>query len=141
MIDIVRLVSPDQLTRVADDVFDEAVELKYLKPFLECPRHVMFLAMDEDLVVGMISGVEYFHPDKAPQLWINEVGVDTAHRRKGIGRKLSIAMIAEAECRKCTYAWLGTEPDNKAANALYNSVPNVEPAQSFVLYEWDLLED
>lgn len=141
MTDIVKLTHKDQLARVADEVFDYAVKTEHLSPFLACPRHVMFLAVDAGLVVGMISGVEYFHPDKAPQLWINEVGVDTAYRRRGIGKALSEAMIEEAESRNCTYAWLGTEPDNTAANALYRSVPEGDPAEAFVLYGWDLEDD
>lgn len=138
---IVRLRQPEQLERIASDVFDGPVKQEYLEPFLRCPRHVMFLAVEKGLVVGMISGVEYFHPDKAPQLFINEVGVGSAYRRCGIGKSLSLAMIEEAEFRKCTYAWLGTEPDNISANKLYRSIPDGDPAEEFVLYAWDLEED
>jgi len=139
--EIVRLQRPEQLERIAADVFDGPVKQEFLTPFLTCPRHVMFLAIEQGLVVGMISGVEYFHPDKAPQLFINEVGVGLAYRRRGLGKSLSLAMIEEAEFRKCTYVWLGTEPDNISANKLYSSIPNGDPAEEFVLYGWDLEED
>ena len=129
------------LDRVAPDVFDEPVRREYLNMFLADPRHVMFVAVDTEIVVGMVSGVEYFHPDKSPQLWINEVGVAPAYRRRGIGRRLTEAMIAEAERRGCTYAWLGTDIKNVPAQRCFESTADVEAPQSFLLYEWGLQED
>jgi len=101
----------------------------------------MFLAIDGKTVVGMASSVEYFHPDKAPQLWINEVGVTMTHRRQGIGRRLVEALILEAEERGCTYAWLGTDADNVSGKACFGSVPDGEEPQPFLLYEWDLEDE
>jgi hypothetical protein len=43
--------------------------------FLSDPRHHLAVAIDEGWVVGMASAVHYVHPDKAPQLFINEVAV------------------------------------------------------------------
>ena len=31
--------------------------------------------MDEEQIVGFASAVHYVHPDKPPELWINEMGV------------------------------------------------------------------
>lgn len=138
--DIRRLTdeSRDLLRRVAEDVFDEPIQPAFLDAFLACPRHVMFLAVANGEVVGMASGVEYFHPDKPPQLWINEVGVAPAHRRRGVGRALTRALIDEAERRGCSYAWLGTAEDNVAGRACFASVPGAEEPQPFWLFGWDL---
>lgn len=68
------------LDALAPDVFDHPVDPTQLKNFIGDPRHVMMLAVEDGLVVGMASAVEYFHPDKQPQLWINEVGVSPAYR-------------------------------------------------------------
>ena len=64
------------LDNVAPDVFDNAVDTRWTREFLDDPRHHMIVALDGDLVVGMVSGVHYVHPDKAPAMWINELGVD-----------------------------------------------------------------
>lgn len=130
----------DLLAAVAPDVFDHDINPYYLKRFLDDPRHVLVVAKDSHAVVGMASAVEYFHPDKPPQLWINEIGVASTHRRRGIGRELIRAMIKIAEDRQCIYAWLGTDADNVAGQACFASVPNVEKPQPFILYEWDLVD-
>ena len=54
--------------------------------FLADSRHHLAVAVDEGRVVGMASAVHYVHPDKPPELWINEVGVAPTHRGLGIGR-------------------------------------------------------
>jgi aminoglycoside 6'-N-acetyltransferase I len=126
------------LARVGPDVFDNPIDARQLRAFLDDERHILFVALDNEVVVGMASAVEYFHPDKQPQLWINEVGVASTHRRKGIGRRLVEELLNTAKERGCVFAWLGTDVDNKAAQACFGSVPDVEEPQSFLLYEWDL---
>ena len=120
------------------EVFDNAIDPAQLKAFLDDPRHVLFVAIVEGAVVGMASGVEYFHPDKQPQMWINEVGVADEFQRQGIGRELVNTLVTEAKSRGCDCAWLGTETDNDAANACYRNVSGGKPAEPFLLYEWPL---
>jgi ribosomal protein S18 acetylase RimI-like enzyme len=128
------------LTHIAPEVFDHAIHPEYLAAFVSDPRHLMFLAIEQELVVGMISGVEYFHPDKPSQMWINEVGVAATHRRRGLGGRLLVALVDAARRRGCAYAWLGTEQSNVVAQACFRSVPGGKTAQPFLLYEWDLEE-
>jgi len=140
MVEIVELTSETSqlLNNIAPDVFDEDVRSDYLEAFLTCPRHKMLLAVTDGRVVGMASSVEYFHPDKPPQMWINEVGTASTHRRQGIGRRLTQALVEDAQARGCVYAWLGTDEDNSVAQACFDTVPEGEPKQAFFLYEWDL---
>ena len=98
----------------------------------------MVVAVDNATVIGMASAVEYFHPDKQPQLWINEVGVASTHRNQGIGRRMVQALLQAATERGCTFAWLGTDIDNEAAQACFRSVAEAEKPQPFLLYEWSL---
>jgi ribosomal protein S18 acetylase RimI-like enzyme len=84
------------IDQVTLDVFDNPVNSKHLADFLDDPRHIMVVALEDGLVVGMASGAEYFHPDKPPQLWINEVGVSPAYQRRGIGRRLMGALVEAA---------------------------------------------
>ena len=125
------------LNRIADDVFDGPIDQQQLAAFVTDPRHLMMLAVEDDTVIGMASGVEYFHPDKPPQMWINEVGVASAHRRRGIGRALTASLVQEAKTRGCVYAWLGTDQDNEAGQACFGSVPGVDSPRPFLLFEWD----
>jgi aminoglycoside 6'-N-acetyltransferase I len=137
----VRLLGPEDaavLDRVAANVFDHAIRADSRDAFLSCPRHVLIVALDGDLVVGMATGVEYIHPDKAPQFWINEVGVSPEYQRRGIGRRLVRALMTEAKRRGCSETWLGTEVDNVPARACYDRVPGGHKPEPFVMYAWDL---
>ncbi|HEY7769742.1 GNAT family N-acetyltransferase [Longimicrobium sp.] len=136
-----RLLEPgdaDVLGRVADGVFDYAVDPRWTTEFLTDRRHHMIVARDEGVVVGMISAVDYVHPDKAPQLWINEVGVAPSHQRRGIARRLMEAMLKHGRTIGCTEAWLGTEETNVAARGLYEGVG--ARGEPFVLYAFPLRE-
>lgn len=137
---IIRLdrANAELLDHVAPEVFDHAINASCLAAFVADPRHLMYLAVEDGIVVGMASGVEYFHPDKFPQLWINEVGVAPTHRARGLGRQLIVALVEAARNRGCVYAWLGTARENEVAQACFRSVPGVEAAQPFLLYEWEL---
>ena len=128
----IHLVSSENseiLDRIGADVFDDPIDTPQLYAFLDDMRHIMFVAVHEETVVGMASAVEYFHPDKNPQLWINEIGVASTHRRLGIGRSLVKALLAEAKARGCVSAWLGTDIDNESAQACFGSVPEGKPPQ------------
>lgn len=126
------------LDRVADEVFDHAIDPQALSAFLDDPRHLLVVAVTGDIVVGMASAFEYFHPDKRPQLFVNEVGVAPDHRRGGIGRQLVETLLDAGRERGCVYAWLGTASDNVEGRACFGSVPGVGEPQAFLLYEWEL---
>lgn len=124
-----------QLDHVAEDVFDHPVDARWMAAFLDDPSHHMLLASIDRQVVGMISAVCYVHPDKAPELWINEVGVTPAHQRRGIGTALVRAMLDHARGLGCREAWLGTESANVAARGLYARVGGREQAMVAVTFE------
>lgn len=126
------------LDNLAPEVFDHPILPDQLRAFLDDERHFMFLAIDGGLVVGMASAVEYFHPDKRPHVWLNEVGVTPSYRRRGIGRRLVQAVIDLGRARGWTYAWLGTAADNASGQACFGSVPGGEEREAFYLYEWEL---
>ena len=126
------------LETVADAVFDHAIDQAALDQFLNCPRHHLLLAVEDDWVLGMISAVEYFHPDKPPQLWINELAVTPSRWRQGIGRELVNSMLNLAQESGCAGVWLGTERDNLNAQRCFESVAGGKTAAPFLLYEWPL---
>ena len=109
------------LERVAPDVFDHAVRPEFAADFLSDSRHHIAVAIDDDVVVGFASGVHYIHPDKPPELWINEVGVAPTHQRQGTATRVLDALFARGRELGCREAWVLTERDNAAAVALYAS--------------------
>lgn len=106
----------------ADEVFDAKIDPTLLREFLSDPRHHIALAMDGVALVGFVSAVDYVHPDKRPQLWINEVGVAPTHHRAGAGFRLMQMMLEHARNLGCSEAWVLTDAINEPANRLYQSV-------------------
>ncbi len=114
------------LSNVAPDVFDGPVDPRWTAEFFADPRHHLAVALDDDLVVGMASGVHYLHPDKPPELFVNEVGVAGAWQGQGLGRQMLDALIAHARTLGCVAAWTLTEEENTVARKLYASVGGLE---------------
>lgn len=125
----IRLLGPGDdavLAKVADDVFDNPVDPALARAFLADPRHHLVVAIDVGTVVGFVSAVDYIHPDKPVELWINETGVALAHQGKGLAKAMLQCMLEHGRNLGCTVAWVLTDTTNAAANALYRSVGGVE---------------
>ena len=110
------------LDDVAGEVFDHRVDPALAREFLADPRHHLVVACAGTTVVGMATALHYVHPDKPTELWINEIGVAPAYRRRGIGTRLLEALFAHGRAIGCREAWLGTEESNLAARRLYAKV-------------------
>ena len=140
-VEIRRLYPGDDalVKRIAEDVFDEPVQADRLAAYLAMPGHFMIVAMAESVVVGQCAAVIHRHPDKVSELYIDEVGVSPTLQRQGIARKMLDAMFALGREHGCGEAWVGTEPDNVAARALYDTRKEPHgPAEEFVMYVYEL---
>lgn len=126
----------DVLRNVAPGVFDAPVQTRLAREFLDDRRHHLVVAREDGVVVGMVTAVDYVHPDKAAQLWINEIGVAPSHQRRGIGRRMLDAMLAHGRALGCTEAWLGTDAANVPARRLYESAGAT--SEPFLLYSFSL---
>ncbi|NNE67228.1 MAG: GNAT family N-acetyltransferase, partial [Pyrinomonadaceae bacterium] len=73
------------LCNVAADIFDNKVDPDLAREYLHDPRHHLAIALVDGQIIGMASAVHYIHPDKNPELFINEAGVDKSVRGNGIG--------------------------------------------------------
>ncbi len=138
---MIRILGPADasvLDRVAPGVFDNAVDPRWTAEFLADNRHHLVVALDAGLVVGMASAVHYVHPDKPPELWVNEVAVAPAHRGQGIGRQLLEALFERGRSLGCGQAWVATEPSNTPARRLYAAAGGVEAPAPFVMVEFRL---
>lgn len=140
----------DQLDAIVADInealWDEANEISaydadsleaYLKRedtiFITC-----YESSDEGAVLlGMASSRLEIKPYKKTRwLYVDEVDVCADQRKKGAGRKMMQALLDIAQSRGCEELWLGTEVDNVAANALYQSL-KPDDVLSFIGYTYE----
>jgi aminoglycoside 3-N-acetyltransferase I len=135
-----------RIERVADaaavhraaDLFDSPPLAAATERFLADPTHHLLFAYDDDgRPIGMISGVETTHPDKGTEMLVYELGVAPAARLQGVATKLVRALADVARRRGCYGMWVGTEPDNKAAQATYRRA-GADDEAPFILMSWDL---
>jgi aminoglycoside 6'-N-acetyltransferase I len=119
-------------------VFDNDVDPKLAREFLADPHHHIAVALDNGVVVGFASAVDYIHPDKPRELWVNEVGTAPTHQGQGIAKRVMVALLAHGKALGCTVAWVLTDKDNTAARALYKSAGGSELSTEVVHVEWEL---
>ena len=140
---VVRLLEDgDQglLGRVAPEVFDHAVDPLLADAFLRDPRHHLVGAIADDRLVGFVSALDYWHPDKPRELWINEVGVAPAWQHRGVGTRLLQTTIEHARSLGCVNVWVLTEPDNARALGLYRKVGG-QSGTNMVMFSFELMGD
>ena len=102
-----------------------------LQPFSPIRATISRVAIDAGQVVGFASGVDYLHPDKPPELWINEVGVAPSHQGQGLGKRLMACLLDHGRTLGCANAWVLTDHGNAAARSLYVAAGGVrEPDEN-----------
>ncbi len=134
----IRALGPDDadvLLAVPPGLFDNNLRPDQCRAFLASPDNILLLAFDGELAVGLTTATVLLHPDKAPALFVNEVGTRESHLRRGIATSLMQTLFAMARDRGCQGIWLGTEPDNQPALGLYRKLGGHEVP--FVGFGWD----
>lgn len=141
-VELVFVQPPDAglLERVAPDVFDSDPDTAFTREFLSDPRNLLIVALKGEIVVGMVTGIVYIHPDKARQLFVNELGVGKTHRGRGIGGRLLRALLDHAARLGCKEAWVATELSNESARRLYERAGGMEDQEHAVVYTWQLAD-
>jgi ribosomal protein S18 acetylase RimI-like enzyme len=117
-------------------LFDHSVDLEAARRFLRNDANHLLIAFVNDEPVGFVSGTEVTHPDQSrPELFLNELGVDEAHRGRGIGKEL-VAMLWEiAQSRGCRGMWVLTDQSNVAAQRVYAGAGGVRGGEQ-LMFEW-----
>ncbi len=108
-----------------------------LKEMMSNPDYVLLIAYDEEMPVGVAIATKLLKPDGEHWLYVDELGVKPSHRKRGIGRSLMEKLLAIAKEWNLHEPWLGTEPDNDAANHLYQSL-NPSETETFVGYTYKI---
>jgi ribosomal-protein-alanine N-acetyltransferase len=78
-------------------------------------RHFYLVALDGDRVVGY-AGLSVVAPDES---WVQNIAVHRDAQRRGIGRELLEALLAEADRRGARKTLLEVAVDNHPAQKLY----------------------
>jgi ribosomal protein S18 acetylase RimI-like enzyme len=119
-VDIRRLgPGDDRLVIEASHLFDRPARPEAVARFLAEANHHLLVAYVDGFAAGFVSAVETTHPDKGTELFLYELAVDAAHRRKGVGRALVEALASLGRERGCYGMWVLAETDNEPALATY----------------------
>ncbi|HWD55908.1 MAG TPA: GNAT family N-acetyltransferase [Acidimicrobiales bacterium] len=89
-----------------------------LRRIVADPGATLFVARDDDRVVGMLTLVTFEIPT-AVRAWIEDVVVDHTARGKGVAAALVQAAIDGAAARGARTVDLTSRPDREEANRLY----------------------
>jgi ribosomal protein S18 acetylase RimI-like enzyme len=127
----------DDRVRTAGHLFDAPPRDDAVELFLADDRHHLFVAYEDDLPVGFVSGVELTHPDKGTEMLLYELAVDPPARRRGLGRALVAALAQLAARRGCYDMFVLVDDDNAPALATYASAGG-RAASRPVMVEWEL---
>jgi ribosomal protein S18 acetylase RimI-like enzyme len=132
----------EEAVLAAGALFDDAPQPGATRRFLADPTHHLLFAYDADREgqpLGFVSGIEVTHPDKGTEMFLYELGVDEAVRRRGVGRTLVEALEAVAREQDCYGMWVLSDPDNQAARATYASAGGRTTSRPLMI-DWDLRE-
>ncbi|MGZ8629821.1 MAG: GNAT family N-acetyltransferase [Actinomycetota bacterium] len=79
-----------------------------------------------------------FHPDKAPELFLNEIGVIERLRRVGAGLALLDELELLGKELGCETIWVLTDEGNAAAMGMYAKAGGTWNGERHVMFEYDL---
>lgn len=119
-------------------VYDAAALTSYLHSsgsvFIACHE----VTDDRSKLLGIASARVQLKPyDHERWLYIDEVDVCADQRQRGVGSAIMRKLMEVANEQNCAEVWLGTEVDNKPANALYTALAPSDIEQ-VVGYTWEL---
>lgn len=120
--ELIRLTADnvDLLTKIGD-IFDEPISSERVATYVAQTNHILILAICEGLAIGQILGVVHHHPDKATELYIDDLAVDPTFQRRGIATRLLDHLIACGAQVGAETVWVAAEPDNAQANGFYQA--------------------
>ncbi len=101
---------------------DAALARGFLHERIERDQSVVLLAMNDDAAVGFTQLYPTFSSVRAARVWVlNDLYVDQSARRQGVAQALLTAAAMFARDDGAIRLELETTPDNRNAQALYES--------------------
>lgn len=110
------------LERVDAECFDEPIDLERAARCVASPDVALMVAVAGDTVIGQCLAVIHRHPDKATEIYIDDLAVSPGFQRRGIATRLVEACVDFGRAAGAEEVWVGTEPDNEAACGFYRSL-------------------
>lgn len=107
-----------------------------LTEIVESPATDLFVARDDDGTILGIATLVVFRIPTGQRGWIEDVVVDEAARRRGVGDAITRAMVDRARERGCVTVDLTSRPSREAANRLYQQAGFVR--RDTHVYRFDL---
>jgi GNAT superfamily N-acetyltransferase len=102
-----------------DAAFDATVTAELAGRYLADERHHLVAAYADGEPAGVATATEILRPDKPPELFLNELVVLPAFRRRGVGGSLVAEVKRLAADRGCEAIWVLTGEDNEGGKATY----------------------
>jgi len=136
----IRALGPgdDAAVVAAQHLFDGPARAEATERFLAEPGSHLLVAYVDEEPAGFVSGVEVTHPDKGTEMFLYELAVDEAHRRRGYARALVEALGALARERGCVGMFVFVDDDNEAGRAAYRSAGGTEASRPFMV-DWSFV--
>lgn len=127
--------NPTLLTRAVRTFMNTDAAVGYL----DTPGSLVFVATDDDDITGWCWGAHLARPDGTSMLYLHQLEVAEAHRRKGIGRALVTTFMTAGREAGATKMFLTTGADNTPARNLYDSAGGGLATQGPTVNYWFLL--
>jgi GNAT superfamily N-acetyltransferase len=118
--------------------FDHALDPLQAAEFLRDPRHHIIVAEVGGEPAGFVSATEILHPDKAPEMFLNELGVVEHLRRRGAATALITELQRLSEEVGCVAIWVLTDEGNQPANRTYTATGGHPDGARYVMFEYDV---
>lgn len=125
---------------------DKALAENYITERLSKDESVIFVALQNGNGKIIPMGFTQLYPKyssvNAKKNWIlNDLFVDSKHRKKGIGEALIKTAMHFAKTDGATYIQLETAVDNYPAQSLYNTIgfKKQEPESGYLVYRMELI--
>jgi ribosomal protein S18 acetylase RimI-like enzyme len=123
-------------------LFDGPALVPATQRFLRDDHHHLFVAYEDGRAVGFVTGVEVIHPDKGTEMFVYELNVDEAYRRRGIARALLHELEQLARDRECYGMWVVTSQENVVALATYEATgATAEKGQTVLAWSFESKPD
>ncbi len=108
------------LARVAEDVFDDAIDPAHVAAYVAAGDHALYVAVRDGVVIGQARAVLHRQPDSGADIYIDNLGVAPEAKRQGVATALVDALVAWGKAATpCRSLWVATELDNEEANGFY----------------------
>ena len=124
----------EERVAAAEGLFDGPVKPDAAHHFLNDHGHHLLIAYSDGEPAGFVSGVEMTHPDKGTEMFLYELGVGEAHRRKGVATALVEALKDLARERGNYGMWVLCDEDNEAAVKTYRRAGGSDSTP--ILFDW-----